>query len=263
MEPAPGPAPAAEIARNDLLQGNVQVMLDWASGPIFRFAFVLMVLGVLRAIGLALSDTVAGYLTTPDRDEFRRKLRWRILWFVFPCIVVRESGRCPGRGAFIYHAVLCSISLVFRTAAIVLPIFMMEHVYLWERGLGVNWGSIPSKVADVLGVVTLITGLALFLGRLYSPMLRKLEPPWSFLKPLILLLPFASGMLAMHPQWSPFDYHVMMLVHILSAALVMVMIPFGRLMNFLHVRLVSVIPEAEWSNAAAESPERTSVAGGE
>lgn len=238
-------------------------MLDWAGGPIFRFAFTLMVLGVLRAVCLAVSDTVAGSLTTPDRDEFRRKLRWRVLWFTFPSVVLRERGLCPTRASFAYHSALCCTSLVFRFSAIVLPAFMVEHVYLWERGLGLNWGSIPTSIADVLGIVTIVAGLTLFFGRMYSPVLRKIEPAWAFLRPLILLLPFASGMLAMRPAWCPVDYHVMMLIHLLSAALVMVMIPFGRLLNFVHVQLVNVVPEARWPHAPNTTAEALPAARGE
>jgi len=33
-----------------------------------------------------------------------------------------------------------------------------------------------------------------------------MEPGWTFFKPLILLMPFVTGFLAMHPTWNPIDY---------------------------------------------------------
>jgi hypothetical protein len=73
-----------------------------------------------------------------------------------------------------------------------------------------------------------------------------MEPPWAFTKPLIVLVPFASGMLAMHPTFSPLDYHTIRLVHASSAALVFIMIPFSRLLNPVHVPVTEVQPELAW-----------------
>ncbi len=236
---------------------TIQLMLDFAEGPVFRFAFALMVLGALRAVLVGLSDTVAAYVTHEDRRVFWHKFRLRVLWLTFPSFLLRRARpRCRG-AMFAYHVGLCFTSLVFRFSAILVPAFMVEHVHLWERGLGVAWGTLPPGIADGLSLVTILAGLVLFLGRLYSPALREIEPPWSFLKPLLLILPFVTGMLAMHPTWSPVDYHVVRLLHALSAAVVFVMIPFARMLTCMHTPLTRVLPEAEWrvaTGAAVEAP---------
>jgi hypothetical protein len=90
----------------------------------------------------------------------------------------------------------------------------------------------------------------------YSRPLQQLEPAWAFFKPLLLLLPFATGVLAMHPRWAPLDYHVLMLAHVLSACLVLALLPFARLFR-LHVRLTRVLPEAAWEFV---EPERAATA---
>ena len=74
-----------------------------------------------------------------------------------------------------------------------------------------------------VAIVTIVGGFALLLGRIYSPLLRRMEPAWTFVKPLILIIPFLTGFLSMRPAWSPIDYHVVMLLHVLSASLVFVM----------------------------------------
>lgn len=225
---------------------SVHLLLDLAEGPLFRLAFALMILGSLRAIGLGASDVVAAYLTIPDRRVFWRKLRLRVLWLTFPYFVLRQAYPGGSSGMHAYHFGICFTSVVFRITAVVVPVFMIGHVYLWERSFGLAWGTLPATIADVLTLVTIITGLALFLGRLYSPIFREIEPPWSFVKPLLLVLPFASGLLAMHPTWSPIDYYAVCLIHVCSAALVFVAIPFARLLTCMHTPLNDVVPEARW-----------------
>jgi hypothetical protein len=220
--------------------------LDLAEGPVFRFALALALLGLARRGFLAISDTVAAYVTIQDRAEFWRKLRQRMLWVLLPSIVLQEAGRFRSRGMFAYHLFLGITALVFRAGAILVPTFMVAHVYLWERGLGVSWPSFPARWADVLSLVTIVTGLILFLGRLYSPVLRGIESAWSFFKPLLVVAPFIAGMLAMHPTWSPLDYHVVLLVHVLMATIVLALLPFARLLANIHAPLTQVVPDAQW-----------------
>ena len=239
--------------RDEQVNDTVLFMLDFADGPFFRFAFALMVFGVVRRISLAASDMIAAYLTIEDRRQFWHKVRLRVLWLTFPSIVLRQVYPGGNRAMFAYHLGLCLLSLVFRLTAILVPAFMVAHVFLWQRNLGISWRTLPAEVADVLSLVTIVAGFVLFLGRLYSPVLRRIEPPWSFLKPLLLVLPFATGVLAMHPAWSPIDYHLILLFHSLSAAVVFVLIPFARMLTCMHVTLVSVVPEARWRSAAGMS----------
>lgn len=245
------------------MTGSLQQMLDFADGPLFRFAFWLMVLAGLRALMLGMSNAVGAYVTIHDHRDFWRKVRLRLLWFILPSVVLRDAGLLRSRAMHWYHTGLFAISLVFRITAIILPAFMVEHVYVWEQMLGVRWSTLSATAADTCTVVAIVAGLVLFLGRLYSPQLRKIEAPWSFLKPLLLIIPFASGMLAMHPTWSPIDYYVLRFIHATSAALVFVLIGFGRMLTSMHTQLPQVVPEAAWnaSPATAAGTPDTSFAG--
>lgn len=238
------------------MENPVLETLEFAQGPLFRMAFALMVLGIARWMLLTMSDAVAAYVSVPDRREFWQKVKRRLQWSFVPSIVLQRRQPVSS-GMFAYHVVLCFLSLIVRLGAVLVPAFMVAHVYLWEQSLGVAWPAFPGRVADTLSVVTIVAGALLFLGRLYSPAVRQIEPAWSFFKPLILIFPFATGFLAMHPLMSPFDYHFVMLAHVLGACVVFVMIPFARLMSCMHVRVTDVIPEAAW-NVPIGAPERPS-----
>lgn len=230
------------------MNDTVLMALDVVQGPVFRFAIALMLLGIVRAAFLTASDAVGAYLVSPDAAAFKRKLRLHVLWALFPSLVMRELRPNENQRMFLYHMCLCCLSLIMRLGAVLLPVFMLAHVYLWKRGLGLGyWPALPGVVADTLAIITMVAAFALFLGRLYSPLLRKLEPTWSFFKPLILLVPFLTGYLAMHPLASPLDYHVVRLLHVASACVVFVMIPFGRMLSCMHTPLAQIAPEAAWS----------------
>jgi hypothetical protein len=221
-------------------------VLRIAQGPVFRFAFALAVLGLIRLALLGLSNMVAAYLTVSDRPAFWHRFRQHVLWRVFPSVILNEVRPTRTRILYAYHVGLDGIALLFHVLVVILPAFMVAHVYLWERALNVSWPALPGGLADVLAIMTIVSGLTLFLGRIYSPVLRAIEPPWSFFKPLLLLFPFFTGTLARHPMWSPLDYQLMLLIHVLGAATVLALLPFARLLSSMHTRLTTLLPEAAW-----------------
>jgi len=215
-----------------------------------------MLLGLLRNAMLAASDTVGAYLVETDRARFWRKVRTRLVWLVFPPAVLLRNSAHMRRISLGYEICLSVVSLIFRVGIVIVPAFMAAHVYLWERGFGIGWPTLPSHIADVGAVITVIAGLTVFLGKLYSPFQRSIEPAWAFLRPLVLLAPLLSGVLAMHPTWSPADYYVVMLLHMLSAALAFVMIPFAALLSDISVSIVRVLPEMAWQHEQPTEPTR-------
>jgi nitrate reductase gamma subunit len=46
---------------------------------------------------------------------------------------------------------------------------------------------------------------------------------------VVVILPFVSGYLALHPRVNPFPWEAMMLTHLLSAELLFVLVPFTKL----------------------------------
>lgn len=225
---------------------DLRNFLHFAQGPLFRFAFALLVLGLLRAAWISASNAFGAWLIIGERREFWRRFRLRALWHLFPTVVMHTVRRGPRDAMNGYHIGLACVSAVFRFGVIVIPAFMVAHVYLWERGLGLSWPSIPAPVSDLLSLITVVAGVGVLLGRVYSPLIRSIDPVWAFFKPLVLLVPFVTGLLAMHPTWAPVDYHILMIIHTVSAAVVFSMIPFARMLSFLHTPIEAVLPELAW-----------------
>lgn len=244
---------------------DVTATLEFVQGPILRFSFALMVLGFARLVLIGGAEAAAARLMTADRATFRAKVGQHLCWWLAPHLVLKPVWT-GGASWSIYHLGLAGFSLVFRLGTVIIPAFMTAHASLWEKTLGIRWPALSPAVGDAISIVTILAGLVFFFGRLYSPLLRKTEPAWSFLTPLILIAPFVTGVLAMHPTWSPIRYPVMMLLHILSACVVFVLLPFARLLSFMHCPITRWVPQANWryvppakARAATATPETVAV----
>jgi nitrate reductase gamma subunit len=102
-------------------------------------------------------------------------------------------------------------------------------VVLWEGFLHINLPAIGQGAADFLTLMTILCLLLLLGWRLFVGRVRAMSRAIDYFLLLLILLPFASGFLASHPSMNPFPWEVMMLIHILSAEVLFVLVPFTKL----------------------------------
>lgn len=217
------------------MNDSLTSMLDLARGPLFRFTFALMVLGLARLVLLTIYRSARAYALAGDKGVNWSLIRQRTLWWLFP------FGRFA-RTRTGYSV----ISFVFHVGLIIVPVFLFAHVHLWERGLGFSWWTLPPIVADVLTIVTIIAAIGLIVGRVSSQLSRAISRGWDYAWPVLLLVPFVSGLFAAHPTWCPVDYRVMLLIHILSAELIFVLIPFSKIAHCVLVPFSQLVSELGW-----------------
>ncbi|MCG6957586.1 MAG: hypothetical protein LJF04_16470, partial [Gemmatimonadetes bacterium] len=120
-------------------------------------------------------------------------------------------------------------SYVMHVGILIVPIFLIDHVVLWEAFLGLDLPAIGKETADVLTLLTVGCGLVLLTLRVFQARHRMVSRPTDYALLVLVLLPFASGYLASHPSVNPCPWNVMMLIHVSSADLLLVLIPFTKL----------------------------------
>jgi len=194
----------------------VQEWLDFARGPLFAVTFLIMVLGLARHLLIQLVLVVrARHLLrgVPWRTILADALTWTL--------PVRHLVR--GTVAFTV------VSFLFHLGLVLVPVFLADHIALWERFLGVPLPALSAPVADLLTLVAIGCGLVLLAYRIVVPRMRALSRASDYLVLVMVMVPVVSGYLAAHPASNPLPWQVMMLIHLLSAEALFVVVPFSKL----------------------------------
>ncbi len=191
--------------------------IDFAKGPLFAFTFLIMVLGLAR---LALIQT---YSLARGKGRRLRNAPWRKILLESATWVVPVRHLIAGTKFF------SVISYLFHMGILIVPIFLADHIVLWKRFLNVNLPAISYGLADSLTLFTIACAIVLLAFRIFSPRLRSMSRRSDFSLLLVVLGPFVTGYLAMHPRYNPLPWEVMMFIHVLSAELLFVLIPFTKL----------------------------------
>ncbi len=209
--------------------------LDFARGPLFRFSLAVLTLGLLRILILDLWGIYTAYRRAGDKTIPWNLVATRTMGWLFP---VRRLLR---------NRPLYSVaSILFHIGLLILPIFLLAHIRLWETALGLAWPSLPKVVADVLTIATVIAGLLLFIGRVASRASQFISRKQDWLWPLVLIIPFITGFICANIGLSPKIYTISMLVHVLSGELIFVLIPFTKIAHCILLPLSQLVSTVAW-----------------
>ncbi|MEE4271682.1 MAG: hypothetical protein V2I67_08410 [Thermoanaerobaculales bacterium] len=222
--------------------------LLWARGPMFRFAIMLMMLGMVRLAALNLINLarVAG------RSGDKR--------FPVPAVLRSTAGWLfPRGGALTGHPVFTLSSMIFHLAMIITPIFLGAHILLWERGLGLSWPALAQPLADTLTLAGIVTGLILIVQRMSARSSRDLSRFQDYLLPALITVIFATGYLAIHPGSDPLPYDTVMLIHVVCGNLLLIALPFSKLSHALLFPVTRLASEMGW-HLAPDAGRRVAVA---
>jgi len=212
----------------------MEAWLEWARGPFFKFAFILMVLGLVRhlvmvVVGIVRAMRRAGDKTIPWKAVLGATIQWLL-----------PFGKVRNRPLF------SLASITFHAGMILTPVLLLPHIELWKRGLGIAWPSISHAAADVLTLVTVAAAAAVMVSRLAVGKSRSLSRLQDILLPPLIAVPFVSGFLAMHPAYNPLSYNFMMLIHVMSGNIIFILIPFSKLGHIVLLPLSQLVSEVGW-----------------
>ncbi len=209
--------------------------IEFGRGPLFRLAFAVMALGLLRIFVLTAVGVVEAYRRNTDKIVNWREVMRQTLAWLFP--LGRLWRRRPLYG---------SVSLLFHTGLLLVPIFLAAHVLLWKRGTGLTWRTLPQNAANILTLLVIASALGLFLGRVFDRGARKLSRRQDYLWPLLLAIPFATGYTCSNLAISPRTYAAMILLHVYSACVIMLLIPFTKIAHCVLAPLSQVVTAIAW-----------------
>lgn len=196
---------------------NEMQLLTWVRGEGLDMAVAIFVLGVIwrlieiyslgRKKDLAAPRHVAG--ASGMHTVFRRS--------VPPEGFVKKSP-VTYIGGYVFHIGLFIVVFLFA-----------PHIKLIESLIGVSWPGLPSQFVDLVAVVTIAALVLVLFDRINRPVKRYLSTFGDWFTWLLTLLPVLTGWMAVQHLLLP--YTTMLALHILSAELLLVFLPFTKLFH--------------------------------
>ena len=214
----------------------LDALIELAAGPLLRLSLLVMALGLARLLALQVLELALAWNRAGDPVVrwslvLRRNLAWTL-----PTRILRQR-----------HRVLYSASsVIFHAGVIIVPIFLLGHVALWERGLGLSWPALSPRAADVLSLVTVAALVWLLIARVSVPASRSLSRTQDWLLPILFLLVFLTGLATAHAAWSPIGARTAYLLHMLSGEALLVLVPFSKLQHMVLFWTSQTSTELGW-----------------
>jgi len=135
-----------------------------------------------------------------------------------------------GSASMRQQPVFTFVAFVFHITLLSVPIFLDAHNILWEESWGIGLWSLPDALADMLTVIVLLSIIFLVIRRIVRREVRILTETWDYVLLGLTALPFLTGFLAYH-QFGP--YELMMILHLLTAEIILILIPFTKLAHMI------------------------------
>lgn len=213
----------------------MEAWIAFGRGPLFRFAFALMVLGVLRILLLTIVNLAGACRRNADKiipwgELGRQTLAWMI-----------PAGRLWRK-----RPVYSAVSFVFHVGLLSVPLALEAHILLWKRSTGLAWPAMPQEAANWLTLAVVATGAGLFLGRALDAAARAISRRQDYLWPLLLIVPFATGWLCSNAALGARAYQALMLAHVYSGDLILLLIPFTKVAHCALAPLSQFVTAIAW-----------------
>jgi nitrate reductase gamma subunit len=199
------------------------MLLEFARGPGMQGAWLIMVAGtVWRIVGI-LALRQRARLAAP-RTGFAGQVRGGLA-LIFTRFVPRRTFWPRIRVSVV-------LSTVFHMGLVIVILGGAPHILLIHQFTGLSWPNLPKGLVVLVSGLTLTSMLALLFRRIFHPVLRLLSTVDDYLSWFVVFLPVLTGVLVSGATIA--GYGTLLALHILSVELMMIWLPFGKL---LHMKL--------------------------
>lgn len=136
------------------------------------------------------------------------------------------------------------VSYVFHIGVVLVPIFFLGHIELWNESWGIRWKSFPNIVSDTLTISTLLCGMLLLARKIFVRDVRYLSSFSDYVFLILIVLVFLTGFLARYQFF--FDYKVLVILHMLLGEILLVIFPFTRFSHIVYFWLIRAYTASEF-----------------
>ena len=216
-------------------------LLEFARGPALTFAITVFIAGVaFRIVSLFLlwrtRDSSAG--SARERSAFSAAIR-EIIRRLWPQSAYKQRTLFMLINGYVFHLGLAII--VF---------FLLPHIVFFKDLVGLSWPSLPNNVIYAISIVTTVSLIAALVMRISNPAQRIISTFDDWFSWLVTFLPVITGIIATSHLGA--RYETLLGLHILSVALLLVYLPFGKLMHWFLVFVTRSQTGAHLSHRGAQ-----------
>ncbi len=192
-------------------------LLTWARGPGLDLALGIFVLGVvwrlIEVYSLGRKRDLAPARQHPGASGLRTVLRRSL-----PPPGMLKASPVSYVGGFVFHIGLALVVFLFA-----------PHILLIKSLTGLSWPGLPSQFIDMVAVLTMMAMLVILADRINKPVKRFLSTFGDWFAWVVTFLPVLTGWMAVQHLLLP--YTLMLALHILSAELLLAVLPFTKLFH--------------------------------
>jgi nitrate reductase gamma subunit len=185
-------------------------LLDFARGPALHWSLIIMLVGILwRLVG-------ALFLVRPRTLSKPRSTN--LVWGGVRTVLTRSwLPTTLGKRVMVQQIT----GYVMHVGLFIVILLFVPHIELIRGLTGLSWPGVPNEVVTVSAALTLGVMIFLLIRRLTDPVLKKISTLDDYVSWLVTALPLATGIMAF----------AHLALHILSAELLLIWLPFGKLMH--------------------------------
>ncbi|MDX9787406.1 MAG: hypothetical protein RBT11_11545 [Desulfobacterales bacterium] len=123
-----------------------------------------------------------------------------------------------------------TVSTIFHVCLLITPIFVLGHNELLDLSWGFSLFSFSEAITDTMTLIFLVCAAFFLLRRIFLARLRAISSFYDYVVLFLAIMPFLTGFLAYHHL---FDYRTVMILHMLFGELMLMAIPFTKLVHMI------------------------------
>ena len=216
-------------------------LLEFARGPALQVAIAVFVFGIVyRLVSLfamwRTRDSSEG--SSRERPAFVAAIR-EVIRRLWPQAAYKQRTLFMLINGYVFHVGLAIIVFAF-----------MPHIIFIKDLFGFSWPALPNNVIYAVGVITMVSMIAGLVMRFSNPAQRIISTFDDYFSWLVTFLPVLTGLIASSHLGA--RYETLLAIHILSIALFLIWLPFGKLMHFFLVFVTRSQTGAHLSHRGAQ-----------
>ena len=216
-------------------------LLEFARGPALTFALTVFIAGTVFRIA-----TLIFMWRTKDSSEGSKREQ-----AVFVSAIKEIARRMWPLPDYKQRTLFTLINgYVFHIGLAIIVFLLLPHILFFQDLTGLYWGHLPNNVIYAVSIVTLISLIAALVMRISNPAQRIISTFDDYFSWLVTFLPVLTGVIATTHLGA--RYETLLALHILSVALLLVYLPFGKLMHWFLVFVTRSQTGAHLSHRGAQ-----------